>query len=44
MSDRQDQERIDYPLPYPHDLVLDESKGEWVESPLHIQFREEEES
>lgn len=44
MSDRQEEERIDYLVPYLSDLVLDESEGEWVESPLHIRFGSEEES
>lgn len=44
MNDIQETERIDYLLPYLHDLVLDESEGKWLESPLHIRFGEEEES
>ena len=44
MPETQDTERIDYLLPFLHDLVLDASKGERVESPCHIRFEEEEES
>ena len=44
MSETQDTERIDFLLPFLHDVVLDESEGEWVESPFRIRFGEEEES
>lgn len=44
MPETQDTERIDYLLPFLHDLALDESEGEWVESPCRIRFEEEEES
>lgn len=40
----QETERIDYLLPFLHDLVLDESEGKWVESPCYIRFGGEEES
>lgn len=40
MSDRQDPERIDYLLSYLRDVVL--NKDEWVKSPFHIRFRDEE--
>lgn len=41
MSEKQETERIDYLLPFLHDPVLDESEGEWVESPFHIRFGSE---
>ena len=46
MPDRQENERIDCIMPYLQDLVQreNESKIEWVESPLHIRFGSEEES
>ena len=46
MEEKQETERIDYIVPYLQDLVQHENKRdiEWVESPLHIRFRREEES
>lgn len=46
MSDRQETARTDYIMPYLQDLVQHENKREveWVESPLHIRFGDEEES
>ena len=45
MSEKQEsEEMIDYLLPYLHDLVLDENKGERVAQPFHIRFGREEES
>lgn len=40
------EERIDYIMPYPQDLVRqrNERSVEWVESPLHIRFGREDES
>lgn len=45
MSEIQETGRIDYLLPYLQDLVRHESECksvEWVESPFHIRFGEEE--
>ena len=47
MDEKQEtEERIDCVMPYLQDLVQHENKREveWVESPLHIRFGEEEES
>ena len=43
MPEIQETERIDYIMPYLQDLVRheNESRIEWVESPLHIRFGKE---
>lgn len=43
MEEKQETERIDYIMPYLHDLVQHENdlRIEWVESPLRIRFGNE---
>lgn len=43
MEEKQETERINYVMPYLQDLVLHENERriEWVESPLHIRFGNE---
>lgn len=46
MSEIQETERVDYIMSYLQDLVRHENecRVEWVKSPLHIRFGNEEES